>query len=185
MDKSIFIETSRLLLRGWHEADLEDLIQMNADPEVMRFFPEPYSEDRSRDQYRLIQNEFEQVGFGLYAAEAKCSGEFMGYIGFHQASLQVDFCPCVEIAWRLAKRFWNQGYATEGAAACLAHGWNRLDFERVYSFTAVLNLPSQRVMQKSGMQLNQYFDNPELPPDHPLGPHVCYVATKPGSKPVK
>lgn len=102
------------MLRGWRETDLEDLIQMNADPEVMRFFPEPYSEARSRDQYRLIQNEFEQAGYGLYAAEEKCGGEFMGYIGFHQASLQVDFCPCIEIAWRLAQRFWNQGYATRG-----------------------------------------------------------------------
>lgn len=183
MAKSVFIETPRLRLRGWGEADLEGLIQMNADSEVMRFFPEPYAEARSWDQYRRIQNEFEQAGYGLYVAEEKYGGEFMGFIGFHQASLQVDFCPCIEIAWRLAKRFWNQGYATEGAEACLSYAWEHLDFECVYSFTAVLNLPSQRVMEKIGMKLNRYFDNPELPPDHPLCPHVCYVTAKPESKP--
>ena len=71
----------------------------------------------------------------------------------------------------------NKGFATEGASACLEHGFNNLKFNKVYSFTATKNLPSERVMQKIGMTMVRYFDHPGVPENHPLRPHVLYVAT--------
>ena len=172
------IETPRLLLRRWRESDLELFAEMNADPEVMRYFPEPYSQERTKTLFDAIQREFAEYGYGLYAVEEKATGQFMGHTGFHHAELDVDFCPCIEIGWRLHKAFWNKEYATEGAKACLRHGFNRLGFDKVYSFTAVVNLPSERVMQKIGMKLERHFEHPEVPEGHPLRPHVLYVATK-------
>lgn len=172
------IETPRLRLRRWREADLEPLIRMNADPQVMRFFPEAYSEERTRQFYSAVQDEFSQFGYGLYAAEEKSGGRFMGFIGFHHANFEADFCPCVEIGWRLDKQFWNKGYATEGARACLEYGFGKLGLDEVYSFTAVINTQSRRVMQKLGMNFHQHFLHPGVAEGHVLRPHVCYAARR-------
>lgn len=172
------IETPRLLLRQWKDADLDDFARLNADPQVMRYFPEPYSGDRTKQLYDLIQEEFAEYGYGLYAAEEKSSGKFIGFIGFHWARMDADFCPCIEIGWRLDKEYWGKGYAPEGAKACLEHGFAHLGFERVYAYTAVSNIPSQRVMQKAGMRLDRYFDHPDVPENHPLRCHVCYAIDK-------
>lgn len=170
----VIIETPCLLLRRWRETDLAPFAAISADPEVRRFFPEPYCRERIQSFYQTIRRAFDDYGYGLYAAEEKAAGRFIGYIGFHREELDLDFCPCIEIAWRLDKALWNKGYATEGAKACLEHGFNRLGFDRVYSITSAVNLPSERVMQKIGMRHNRYFEHPEFPANHPLGPHVLY-----------
>ena len=171
------IETSRLLLRHWQPADLKPFMLMNADLDVMRFFPEPYSQQQSKTLFDRIGQALKEEGYGLYAVEEKMSGQFMGYIGFHRADFAADFCPCIEIAWRLDKAFWNKGYATEGARACLHHGFNHLGFTKINSFTAALNLPSKRIMQKIGMQFTCCFEHPGVPEKHPLRPHVLYEIT--------
>lgn len=178
MNNQIEIETDRLLLRRWRNSDLEPFIYMNNSPEVMRYFPGVLTAGETTQFHQRILQEFAQYGYGLYAAEEKRSGSFMGFIGFHRANMDVAFCPCIEIGWRLDRRFWDRGYATEGAKACLEHGFQKLGFERVYSFTAIRNKPSQRVMQKIGLEFERYFDHPNLPKGDPLRPHVCYYREK-------
>lgn len=168
------IETERLLLRRWREKDLDVLMRMNQNAEVMRYFPSKRDAAQTRQFYENILEEFCIYGYGLYAAEEKESGQFIGFIGFHRANLAVDFCPCIEIGWRLDRPYWGKGYATEGAKACLKHGFEKLCFDKVYSFTSVENIPSQHVMQKIGLHIGQYFEHPEIVKNHPLRPHVCY-----------
>ena len=173
------IETQRLILRSWLESDLEPFIRMNSDSEVMRFFPNALAPAQTEQFYNDIVQEFSEYGYGLYATEEKDSGNFIGFIGFRRARFEADFCPCIEIGWRLDKKYWGKGYATEGAKACLAHGFVNLNFNKIYSFTSNSNHPSQRVMQKIGMQFEQYFDHPRVPHGNPLRPHICYCITKP------
>ena len=71
-------------------------------------------------------------------------------------------------------RFFPAGM-TEGATACLEHGFARLGLDRVYSFTACVNLPSQAVMQRAGMRKTAEFNHPKVAPDSVLYPHVLYV----------
>lgn len=179
MDETI-IQTPRLLLRHWRESDCEPFIAMNRSPRVMRYFPEPYSREQTLALYDRIQQEFTEKGYGLYAAEERESGRFIGFIGFHQADFAADFCPCVEISWRLNAPFWNRGYATEGARACLKEGFDRLGFTAVYSFTARCNRPSERVMQKLGMEYLCEFEHPGVACGSPLRTHVCYRITPEG-----
>ena len=178
MAKHIYIETPRLLLRNWLESDLETFAEMNADPEVMRYFPETLNAEQTNRFYESIQEEFSAYGYGLYAAEEKSSGSFMGFIGFHWCRRELEFHPSVEIGWRLDKRFWGKGYASEGAKACLEHGFEHLGFDKVISFTSVENVASQRVMQKIGLQLEGHFNHPLIPDGHPLKPHVLYGIKK-------
>lgn len=174
----IDIETPRLLLRRWKAADFDKFVVMSADPQVMRYFPEPHQEEQTKRFYDLIQAEFSEYGYGLYAVEEKSSGRFIGFIGFHWARFDADFSPCIEIGWRLDKAHWHKGYATEGAKACLKHGFTNLGISKVYSFTTIENRPSQNVMKKIGMSFYRYFDNPDIPDNHPQKPHVCYVINK-------
>ena len=178
MIKQVVIETQRLLLRRWQESDLDVFMLMNTDPDVMHYFPDTLNAEETKSFYDSIQQEISEYGYGLYAVEEKDSGCFIGFIGFHWASFEADFCPCVEIGWRLDKRYWDKGYATEGAKACLKHGFENLAFDEVVSFTAVKNAPSQRVMQKIGMQFQGYFDHPKVSMDHPLRSHVLYRINK-------
>ncbi len=173
------VETQRLLLRDWREKDAEPFRQLNADPEVMRYFLKPLSAAESDAFLDRIRAEIQSAGFGLYAAELKDSGAFIGLLGFHVPTFETDFTPCVEIGWRLAREAWGHGYATEGAAACLAYGFEQLGFDEVYSFTSVPNKPSQRVMQKIGMSFAKTFGHPKVEPSHPLYEHVLYRATRP------
>lgn len=170
----IYIETSRLRLRDWQESDLEPFCQLNADEQVMKFFPKTLSTEETNAFYKAIVAEFNECGFGWYAVETKENGDFIGFIGFHKATFQADFTPCIEIGWRLKKEAWGHGYATEGATACLEYGFNTLGFKEVYSFTAEINTPSKNVMQKIGMSFIKMFDHPRVESSSPLCKHVLF-----------
>ena len=172
------IETERLILRHWKDTDLDPFISMNADTTVMRFYQDTLSAEETRAFFNSIKQELSEYGYGLYAVEEKKSGHFIGYIGFHWAGFDMDFCPCIEIGWRLDKPYWNKGYATEGAAACLKYGFESLSFNEVVSFTSIENIASQRVMQKIGMRFERYFEHPNIAEGHPLRPHVLYKIKK-------
>ncbi|NKI24366.1 GNAT family N-acetyltransferase [Paenibacillus dendritiformis] len=170
----IYLETSRLQLRDWADTDLEPFQRLNADEQVMRYFPKTLSSEETREFYHAILAEFTERGYGLYAVEVKENKEFIGLIGFHRATFEADFTPCIEIGWRLKKEAWGKGYATEGAAACLQYGFNELGFRDVYSFTAKINKPSQNVMQKIGMSFIKSFNHPKVEAGSPLKEHVLF-----------
>ena len=169
-------ETARLLLRDWREADRVPFAEMNADPEVMRYFPSPLTAEETDAMLERIRLHFDSHGFGLWAAELKETSEFAGYIGLAVASFEAHFTPCVEIGWRLAARFWNRGLATEGASAMLAFAHGGLGLGEVVSFAAAENVASRRVMEKIGMIRDAAgdFDHPRIPRGHPLSRHVLY-----------
>lgn len=173
-----FPDSPRLKFRAWEEKDWPFFKAMNAHPQVMRFFPSVMTEEESRSMWDRMRSELEERGYGLYAVELKSSGGLIGLLGFHLADFEAEFTPCVEIGWRLAPEAWGYGYATEGAKACLEHGFTRLGLERVYSFTACVNLPSQAVMWRAGMREIGKFNHPQVMPDSLLYPHVLYAAER-------
>lgn len=170
-----YIETSRLILRSWKEEDIAEFARLNSDERVMGYFLKMLSYDETMDFYNRIQAEFEAYGFGLYAVEEKQSNAFIGYVGLHNVTFDVDFAPAVEIGWRLLPEFWNRGYATEAASACLNYAATRLHQNEICSFTSLLNKPSERVMQKIGMNRIKEFDHPLVEPTHRLCRHVLYT----------
>ncbi len=170
----IYLETSRLILRNWAASDLEHFCLMNAAPDVMKYFPRVLTSAETERFYQDILAEFNEYGFGLYAVEVKATKEFIGFIGFHRATFDADFTPCIEIGWRLKKEAWGQGYATEGAGACLEYGFNELGLNEVVSFTAEINHPSINVMRKIGMKPVKTFLHPKVDQGSPLKKHVLF-----------
>jgi RimJ/RimL family protein N-acetyltransferase len=172
----VHIETARLLLRDWTDADAEPFAALNADPRVMEFFPKALTRAESDALMARIRSGFARDGFGLFAVEEKASGRFIGFNGLAKPGFDAPFMPAVEIGWRLARTAWGNGYATEGARAVLAHAFGELGLAEIVSFTAEWNRPSRRVMEKIGMTRDPADDfiHPNVPPEHKLARHVLY-----------
>ena len=149
---------------------------MNADPAVMEFFPACLSRAESDQGVDRIERQFRERGFGLFAAELRRDGTFIGFIGLNVPRFVAHFTPCVEIGWRLAAAYWGQGLATEGARATLRHGFESLALDEIVAFTVPGNVRSRRVMEKLGMTHDPAddFDHPGLAEGHPMRRHVLY-----------
>ncbi len=173
------LQTERLILRAWQPSDRDPFARLNGDPVVMRYFPSPLSRAKSDALVERIQEHHLTHGFGFWAVEEKATGNFIGFIGLNIPSFEAHFTPTMEIGWRLARPFWGQGYATEGANQVLDYGFDVLKLPEIVSFTAKVNKPSIAVMERLGMTHNRAddFDHPRLPPGHPLGQHVLYRIT--------
>lgn len=173
ISKYIF-ESSRLGFRMWKESDRELFTKMNGSKEVMRYFPKTLDSKETDDFLNRVQSHFEENGYGLWAVELKDTKEFIGFIGLLNATFEAHFTPCVEIGWRLDDKYWNKGYATEGAKACLEYGFKNLKLDTIYSFTAEINKPSENVMKKIGLKKVGEFKHPKVGDGNPLKPHVLY-----------
>ena len=167
------IRTARLLLRGWREDDRQPFAAMNADPEVMRFFPAPLTREQSDALVARIETHIEEHGFGLWALEA--DGRFAGFTGIQWVVLDRPVSE-LEVGWRLARWAWGQGWATEAGAAALRRGLEEV--ERVVSVTAVLNQASWQVMRRLGMTFEREFDHPRVPAGSPLRRHVRFEVSR-------
>jgi RimJ/RimL family protein N-acetyltransferase len=172
------LQTDRLLLRRWRPADREPLAALNADPRVAEFLG-ALSREESDSLAARIEAGFEQRGFGFWAVEIRGGAAFAGFVGLSVPRFEAHFTPCVEIGWRLAAEHWGHGYATEGARAALAFGFDELRLVEIVAFTAPGNTRSRRVMEKLGMTYDPAddFDHPLLAEGHPLRRHVlCRIA---------
>jgi RimJ/RimL family protein N-acetyltransferase len=177
------IRTERLLMRRWRDSDRAPFAALNADPEVMRYFPallDRAESDRSIDRF---EQRFDQHGFGLWALEVLATGDFIGFTGLNPMPDGVPGAGDQEVGWRLARHAWHMGYATEAARAALDVGLLRLGLPVIWSMTAVLNTPSQAVMRRLGMVRHGAFDHPRIEMGHALRPHVVYRTRRPPARP--
>jgi len=178
MPLTIEIETPRLRMRQWRESDREPFAAMNADPAVMEFFASPPSRAASDASIDAWQAQLAAQGWSNWAVELRESQEFIGFTGLSVPRRTFSFSPCVEVGWRLARKFWGEGFATEAARAALRVGFERLALPEVVSFTAVGNLRSRAVMERIGMNdTNQDFEHPGITEGHPLRLHCLYRIT--------
>ena len=175
----------RLRLRQWREEDLAPFAALNADPQVMEFFPKALSRAESDAVAGRIRDHFTRHGFGLWAVEAPGAADFVGFVGLAVPSFEAHFTPCVEIGWRLAREHWGHGYATEAATAALAFGFGDRALEEIVAFTVPANIPSRRVMGRLGMRRlpADDFEHPAIAAGHPLRSHVLYRLRRADWKP--
>lgn len=171
------IETARIRLRQWCSDDYAQFARMNADPDVMRYFPKLLSRAESDALSSKFEHLIASKGWGFWIAERKSDAAFLGLTGLNQ----VDDLPipsCLEVGWRLAKAYWGMGYATEAAVGSLHFAFSHLHRERVAAFTTTENAASRKVMSRLGMRdRNENFLHPRVPHDSGLQEHVYYEIT--------
>ena len=168
------VRTDRVIMRRWRADDRGPFAAMNADPDVMRYFPAPLDRAASDALMDRIEDLFVRQGFGLWALELASTAEFIGFTGLNPMPPGVPGQGGMEVGWRLARSAWHQGYATEAARAAVAVAFGGAGLAEVWSITAVTNEPSQAVMRRLGMTLHSRFDHPGVEAGHPLRPHVAY-----------
>lgn len=158
----IRMETARLVLRRWREDDLEPLAAVNADPDVMRWIGDGSTRDTAQTLAGIeaMERQWEAEGFGLFAVEVRSTGELAGFTGLSVPGFMPEVMPAVEVGWRLGRRCWGQGFATEAAAAVLRFGFRDRGLERIVGIAQVGNGASERVMTKLGMRLERESVDP-------------------------
>ncbi|WP_162046558.1 GNAT family N-acetyltransferase [Vibrio taketomensis] len=175
------LETKRLLLRQWEDADYPHFARMCADPEVMRYFPSTLSEIESNHLADKIRATIDQNGWGFWAVELKQTGEFIGFVGIHMVDGEsgIPNAPLMEISWRLAKHHWHKGYATEAAEQAMRYAFFVLGIEDLFAYTSKQNIPSQMLMKRLGMTNTRLdFNHPKVPDGHELQNHCLYRIDK-------
>jgi ribosomal-protein-alanine N-acetyltransferase len=144
------IETSRLYLRQFSVADLNDLSAIRSDPEVMRFIGagQPHSADQVRESLEHLLSGWKQNGFGRWAVVHKPDKKLMGWCGL----AFLDQTEEIEIGYGMAKEYWGRGFTTEAAAASIRFGFEELKLNRIVAVAMPENIASRRVMEKIGMK---------------------------------
>jgi RimJ/RimL family protein N-acetyltransferase len=174
------LETRRLVLRPWRTSDLAPFAAMNADPVVMRYLAGVLTREEGDAYVARAEAHLAENGFGKWAVEAPGVAAFIGAVGLSRVRFAASFTPAVEVAWRLDRRYWGQGYAAEAARAAIEDGFTRVGLTEIVALTALGNAPSQRVMERLGMTRTIEFDHPLLPEDSKLRRHVLYRLARAG-----
>jgi len=170
---SYLFQSERLGFNKWSSEEEKPFAAMNADPDVMEYFPTTLTKPQSNDLISTLNRHFDDHGFTFFATSELSTGNFIGFIGLKWATFDVAFTPTVEIGWRIAHQFWGKGYATEAAKKMIEKSadWN---INSIHSFTTVNNRRSEKVMIKCGMKHAGFFDHPLVGDKSPLKKHVLY-----------
>jgi RimJ/RimL family protein N-acetyltransferase len=143
------LRTERLLLRPATPDDVEPMLAVLSDPEVVRYLSGTTS-TREEVEGRIQRKMAHQAehGFSTWTVEVTQTGEVIGDTGLQ---LLEQTGPEVEIGWRIARRHWGRGYATEAALAALVFGFEEIGLERIVAVAHPENVASIRVMEKIGL----------------------------------
>jgi len=145
------LETARLVYRPIVESDFDAVHDVYSNPEVMTFHGEgPFDEAKTQAWMERTLSRYDRGELGFRAVIHKDTGEYVGHIGL--LAQEAEGMQLTEVGYWLRRRFWRQGYATEGARALRDEGFRCLDVPRIVSLIHPENLASQAVALKNDMQ---------------------------------
>ena len=146
----IIFETPRLRLRRFTEADAPLILQLNSDPEVIKYVHEHPLETEADAKNIIVNIIMPQYlrDLGRWAMFSKADNEFIGWCGLKFLAEKNE----IDLGYRLNKRSWGMGYATEAATHALEYGFNTLQLPLVHGKAHVENIASLKVLEKIGMK---------------------------------
>lgn len=168
------LRTSRLLLRPWRAGDEAPMAAINRDLEVARYLNRPITEAALAGFFPFLVAHWEEHGFGPWAVEAGERippadgapaverGTFLGFAGVAHPTYLPALAHRPEIGWRLARRAWGHGLATEAALAARDHAFTALRLPNLIAIVHPENVRSQAVARKLGMTVTAHVHNPLL-----------------------
>lgn len=157
---NIHVETERFWLRDIEESDVQGIFDLDSDVEVLKFIGtkpiETLKEAEAIIQY--IHQQYKDNGIGRMAIEDKATGEFVGWTGLKYETIVRKEFDYYDLGYRLKRKFWGQGIASETAIASLAYGFNQLDLPRISGAANVNHVVSNRILQKVGLKFVETFE---------------------------
>ena len=164
---NIHLETDRLLIRDLTEQDIDGIFVLDSDPEVHRYLGnKPITKKEEALHYiEGVKKQYKERRIGRWAVEIKETGEFTGWCGLRLYSDYTfnNLTNFHDIGYRLQRKFWGKGYATEASKACLQYAWNTMKLDTVYGITEKGNEASHNVLLKIGLN---YLEDFHYEPDN-------------------
>ncbi len=171
----MIIETERLRLRDWDDADIVPFARhTNVEP-VMHWLGGVRTDADMIELIGRLGRWQQERGFTFWAVERKADDELLGFCGLKIADgagspVEGDY----EIGWRLREDAWGQGYAREAAEATLDFAFAKLAAPHVVALTFPQNMASWGLMVRLGMERREDldYDDPRFPD---LNPVIVYA----------
>ncbi len=154
------VETERFILRQILESDAQDLFELDSDPDVHAYLGKKPIKSLKEAQgiVRYIRGQYKENGIGRWAIIDKKTNEFLGWSGLkYETALRKNF-PYYDVGYRLKKKHWGRGVATETALAALDYGFQKLHLAEIYAAAHVENIASNKTLQKIGLKFIETFD---------------------------
>jgi RimJ/RimL family protein N-acetyltransferase len=170
----IFAETERFILREFLPDDIEGLFDMDADPEVHRYLGNnPIStKEEAKEIIDFIRDQYITNGVGRWAIIDKTNNEFAGWTGFKLVREIINnHSNFYDLGYRLRKKYWGQGVATETGNASLQYGFEKMKMDIVYAMANCDNAGSNNVLKKLGFRVSGSFILDNIP-------HYWYILPK-------
>lgn len=147
-DRKIILETARLYLHEMTGQEAPDAYALNADPEVIRYTgDQPFKDVAHAHQFLLEYPDYRTYGYGRWAVRLRSDNTFLGWCGLKWT----DEMQAVDLGFRFHKRYWNKGFASESARACIEYGFSHLELDFIIGRAMHDNKASIRVLEKTGM----------------------------------
>ena len=152
----IHIETNRILLRDIELEDAAAMFEMDADPEVHTYLGKSPIQhiDQAIAYIQFVRQQYLDYGIGRWAIVDKETNGFAGWGGLKFRTDEVNvYTNFYDVGYRLLKRYWGKGLATESAKASLKYAFETKGLDAVYAMAHVENLASRNALLKSGLKI--------------------------------
>ena len=162
----IFIETDRLILREIVPSDYPGMFELDADPEVHNYLGNCpiQNTEQARQNIDFIRKQYLENGIGRWALVTKETNNFIGWAGLKLITEEINNqTNYYDLGYRLIRKYWGKGYATEAASASIAYGFNRLKLKEIFGMADTRNMDSRHVLEKAGMKYIETFDYKGIP----------------------
>ncbi len=180
MTPKIYLESPRILLREMTEDDRANLKDLDSDSEVMRYLSNGVPSDDDKVNLAITRTlmYYERFPnrFGLWAAILKDTNDFVGWFLLRPDRNNLENEKDLELGYRLKRKFWRQGYATEVSKLLIDKAFEQLGADTVWAKTMKKNVASWGAMKKLGMSFEKEYIETEFRGDDTLG--VVYRLTK-------
>ena len=151
----IILETDRLLLRELNIQDCTGFYELNLNPNVIKYTGDKaFKNSAEAESFLLNYKDYENNGFGRWAVIHKSDEQFLGWCGLKYVK-EIDE---TDIGFRFFEEYWNRGFATESARACLKYGFEKLNLSSIVGRAMAENTASIKVLEKLGMTYEKEFD---------------------------
>jgi ribosomal-protein-alanine N-acetyltransferase len=168
------IETERLIIRELVLKDDQGMFELDSDKDVHQYLGnKPIKTiEQSREIINMIRQQYLDNGIGRWAVVEKSTNNFLGWTGFKLIKeLTNHHINYYDLGYRLIKKYWGKGIATEAAKACLDYGFTALNQTNIYGMTDVNNKASRNVLEKTGLKYKETFSLNGVP-------HVWFELSK-------
>jgi RimJ/RimL family protein N-acetyltransferase len=157
----IFTETERLILRELLPTDVDGMYELDSDPEVHKYLGDKpvTGKDQAREVISIIRQQYIDNGIGRWAIIDKQTGNFVGWSGLKLMTTETNgHINYYDLGYRLIKKYWGKGLATETAFASLEYAFDKLNADAVYGMADVENMGSNKILRKAGLSFIETFD---------------------------